>query len=264
MRILLVILVCLMFAVPAFGFGAGVEGCSGDCTACHKVTREEVKDIFKNIDPAVAVEDVTPAPARGLYQITLKKGTTLQIVYLDFSKNYLLAGQLIDIKSKRDLTRQGVEDATVIDPATIPLDNALVMGNPKGTRVLYLFSDPECPYCGKLHHTVAELVKEDPQLKVYIVLIPLDIHPDSLWKTESIVCKSKEDMGLAIKMLENSYEKKEVPRQSCGKVSGAELKKVGVRLGINVTPTVSFQNGKVFMGARGKDDIRKMLEQGAK
>lgn len=264
MRILLVIVCCLMFAVPAFGFGTGAEGCAGDCTACHKVTKEEVKDIFKNIDPTVTVEDVSPAPARGLYQLTLKKGSLLQVVYMDFSKNYLLAGQLIDIKSKRDLTRQSVEAAMTIDTAAIPLDNALVMGNPKGKKVIYFFTDPECPFCFKLHQTIAEMVKEDQELKVYIVLIPLDIHPNSLWKTESIICKSKENMGLALKMLENSYEKKEVPKLTCKKGVGAEMKALGAKLGVNLTPTLSFPNGKVMTGARPKEDIRKMLEGGAK
>jgi thiol:disulfide interchange protein DsbC len=260
MRILLIILCCLLGAAPAFGFGKGVEGCSGDCTACHKVTKTEVQELFTTIDPAATVEDVSPAPARGLYQITLKKNGVLQIMYLDFSKNYLLAGQLIDIKNKRDVTRQSVEAATVITVADIPLDNALVMGNPKGKKVLYLFSDPECPYCANLHKTIMEMVKADAQLKVYIILIPLDIHPNSLWKTESIICKSKKDMKAALKMLENSYERKEVAKQSCSEASGAEMKKIGAKLGINVTPTVSFPDGKVFMGARGKDEIRKMLD----
>ena len=261
MRILLVILCVLMFALPAFGFGKGMEGCSGDCTACHKITKEEVKGLFNNLDPTVSVEDVSPAPARGLYQITLKKGSALQVMYLDFSKNYLLAGQLIDIKNKRDLTRQSVEDATKIDPAAIPLENALVMGNPKGTKVLYLFSDPECPFCAKLHQTISELVKEEPQLKVYVILIPLDIHPDSAWKTESIICKSKKDMKGAVKMLEESYERKAVPRQTCSEVKGADMKQIGAKLAVNVTPTMSFANGKVLMGAKGKEDIRKMLNE---
>ncbi len=261
MRVLVVLFCCLMFAVPAFGFGKGVEGCSGDCTACHKLTKAEAVDIFKKINPAVTVEDVTTAPARGLYQVTLKKDTTLFLVYLDFSKNYLINGQIIDIKSKRDLTQQGVEAATTIDPASIPLDKALVMGNPKGKRVLYLFSDPECPYCARLHKTIMEMVKEDPQLKVYLILVPLDIHPNSQWKTESIVCTSKKDMKGALAMLEKSYEGKEVPRQTCKGVSGAEMKKIGSARGVNVTPTMAFANGRVLMGARSKDEIRQMIDQ---
>jgi len=263
MRILLVMLWCLLCAAPVFGFGKGVEGCSGDCTACHKLTKSEAVELFKNINPSLAVEDVGIAPARGLYQITLKKDGALHLVYLDFSKNYLVNGPIIDIKSKRDLTQQGVEAATVIDPAGIPLTNALVMGNPKGKRVLYLFSDPECPYCAKLHKTIMEMVKEDRQLKVYIILVPLDIHPNSLWKTESIVCTSKKDMKGALAMLENSYAGKEVPRLTCNGVSGAEQKKLGAAHGVNVTPTMAFANGRVLMGSRAKEDISKMLDEAA-
>ena len=259
MRTIFLTLVLLMCALPAFGFGKGAEGCSGDCTACHKVTLDEVKDIFKNIDPGLVVQDVTPAPARSLYQITLKKDGQVHVAYLDFSKNYLLAGDLIDIRSKRDLTRQSVEDAATIDPADIPLENALIAGNPKGSKVLYLFSDPECPYCATLHQTVQELIQEDPELKVYILLIPLDIHPDSLRKTESIICASKTDQKGALALLESSYRQKEVPTSSCAGGVGVVMKKIGARLGIAVTPTLSFASGKLLRGARSKDEIRKLL-----
>ncbi|HBG04806.1 MAG: hypothetical protein A2075_11595 [Geobacteraceae bacterium GWC2_58_44] len=259
MRVLFLMLILLICAAPAFAFGTGAEGCSGDCTACHKVTLNEVREIFKNIDPGVVVEDVSPAPARSLYQVTLKKDGQVHVAYLDFSKNYLLAGQLFDIRNKRDLTRERMEETATINPSEIPLENALIAGNPKGSKVLYIFSDPECPYCSTLHDTVRELIREEPELKVYIMLIPLDIHPDALWKTESIVCASRSDQKAALAMLERSYEKKEVPRSECAGGVGVEMKKLGVKLGIGVTPTLAFASGKMLAGARGKDEIRKLL-----
>ena len=259
MKVLFLTLVLLMSATSAFAFGKGAEGCSGDCTACHQVTLKEVRDIFKNLDPGASVEEVTPAPARSLYQITLKKDGQLHIAYLDFSKNYLLTVQLIDIGNKRDLTSQSVQDAATLSPADIPLENAIVAGNPKGSKLLYLFSDPECPYCATLHTTVQELIREEPELKVYILLIPLDIHPDSLWKTESILCTSKTDQKGALALLERSYQRKDIPKSNCAPGAGAEMKKVGARLGIAVTPTLSFASGKLLRGARSKEEIRKLL-----
>lgn len=260
MKQILILLTLLLSAPSAFAFGTGADGCSGDCTACHKVSLEEVRGIFKNIDPALVVEDVSPAPARSLYQVTLRKEGKPLVAYLDYSKEYLLTGQLIDIKNRRDLTRERVEESAAIDPKEIPLEHALVAGNPKGSKVIYLFSDPECPYCSTLHRTVSELIEEEPELKVYIILVPLDIHPDSLWKTESIVCKAKTDQKGALAMLERSYEKKELPKLSCASGAGGELKKAGVRLGIGVTPTMSFANGRVLTGAKGKEEIRKYLQ----
>jgi len=259
MRVLFLLLLLLTASTSAFGFGKGVEGCSGDCTACHKVTLSEVREIFKNLDPGITVQEVAPAPARSLYQVTLKKDGQLQVAYLDFSKNYLLAGQLLDLKNKRNLTAQSVEDAARIDPAEIPLENALVLGNPTGRKTIYLFSDPECPYCALLHTTLQEMVREDPELKVYIVLVPLDIHPDALRKTESIVCASRNSMPEALALLEKSYRKQELPSLDCAKGVGEELKKAGSRLGIAVTPTLSFASGKLLRGARSKEEIRSLL-----
>lgn len=252
-------LAVLAFAVPALGFGTGAQGCSGDCTACHKVSLSEVKEIFRNIDPKLEVREVAPAPARSLYQVTLKQEGETRIAYLDFSKNYLIAGQLIDIKNRRDLTREKVEEPEPIDTSTIPLQHAFVVGNPEGKKVLYLFSDPECPYCATLHATIKELIAEEPELKVYVILVPLEIHPDALWKTESIVCTAKTDPKGAFAMLEQSYEKKEVPRLGCAAGTGRELKEAGKRLGITMTPTLVFGNGRVLPGARSKEEIRKLL-----
>jgi thiol:disulfide interchange protein DsbC len=259
MRLFFLLLILLSCSAPAFAFGTGAEGCSGDCIACHKVTLSEVKEIFKNIDPGLVVESVAPSPARSLYQIALKKDGQLQVAYLDFSKNYLLAGQLIDIKNKRNLTSQSVEEAASLNPGEIPLENALVMGNPNGKKPLYLFSDPECPYCATLHGTLQEMVREDPELKVYILLVPLDIHPDALWKTESIICASRDSMPKALGLLEESYRKKELPRHDCAKGVGAGMKKLAARLGIGVTPTLSFASGRQLRGARSKEEIRSLL-----
>ncbi|MBJ6724278.1 DsbC family protein [Geomesophilobacter sediminis] len=258
-NVFLLLLLLLSVAVPAFGFGKGVEGCSGDCVACHKVSINEVKDIFKGIDPQLSVESVAPSPSRGLYQVTLKKDAQIQVVYLDFSKNFLVGGPLVDLRTRRNVTSEAVEDAAVIDPAEIPLERALVMGNPSGKKVLYLFSDPECPYCAVLHRTLTELIQEEPELKVYLLLVPLEIHPDALWKTESILCSAKSRMDSALTMLQKSYDQKEVPKLECAAGVGAQMKQLGAKLGIAVTPTLALANGKVLRGARGKEEIRKLL-----
>ena len=109
-----------------------------------------------------------------------------------------------------------------------------------------------------------DLLQKQPELKIYIFLIPLDIHPNSLWKTDSIMCKARDNRGAALRMLENSYQGKDVARQSCGVSFGADNRKLGIKLGVNVTPTIAFPNGKVFMGARSKEDIKAMLAPKAK
>lgn len=261
MKKLLLILVTFAFAPLAYGFGTGAEGCSGDCTACHTVKKEEAAAIMEGLVPGTVVESVGPAPVRGLYQVVVKKGEETGIVYLDFSKQFVIAGRVIDSKYKKDVTGEKLEELRRIDPARIPLDNALVLGNKNGDRKLYVFTDPECPYCARLHKVLTEMVKEDPRLKVHILLVPLAMHPDATWKSDAIVCKAKENMAEGLRLLDESLAGKPIVKGGCGRSYGEEGDRLGKELGIAMTPTLVFQDGRVAAGARTKEAIVKMLDE---
>jgi thiol:disulfide interchange protein DsbC len=255
------ILVMALFAAEAYGFGTGTQGCGGDCAACHSVNKEEAAAVVKRLDPETVVESVGPAPVRGLYQLVVKKGGASGIVYMDFSKSFIIAGRIIDAGRKSDLTQEKMEDLRRIDPARIPVDNALLLGSREGNKKLFVFTDPECPYCAMLHKELVALVKEDPGLQVSILLVPLDIHPDAGRKTDVILCAAKESMAEGIRLLELSLGGKETPDGVCGKSYSAEGKKLGRDFGIGMTPTMVFGNGKVVSGAKKKEEIRKLLEE---
>ncbi|MCM2358183.1 MAG: DsbC family protein [Geobacteraceae bacterium] len=260
----LFILLAALLASEAYGFGTGAEGCSGDCTACHTVKKEEAAAVVKGLDPDTVVEAVGPSPVRGLYQVTVKKGDASGIVYMDFSKRFIIAGRIIDAGEKRDVTQEKMEELRRIDPARIPLDNALRLGGSEGRKKLFVFTDPECPYCAKLHEELVALVKEDPGLQVAIILTPLEIHPDATRKTDAIVCASRKNMADGMRLLEQSLAGKAVSESGCGGRFGEAGKKLGRELGIGMTPTMVFANGKVVSGARKREEIRKLIEEAEK
>jgi thiol:disulfide interchange protein DsbC len=252
------------YAGSAYGFGTGELGCSGDCTACHKVTRQEAQDVVRKLNPALTVEEVTPAPVRGLYQIVISQEKGKGIVYMDFAKRYLIQGTIIDTGNKMDLTSQSMRElleSQIVDTTRISLKNALILGNPRGTKRLYLFSDPDCPFCPKMHEEVAQLVKSMPDLAVYILLFPLDMHPDAAWKTNAIIAASKKDMKAAVRMLEDSYQKKAVKKNPAAEDYASVMKKMGQDLGIGSTPLIVYANGRIGMGFKPKEEIRAALEK---
>lgn len=252
----------LATTTAAFAFGTGQEGCGADCASCHTVTKEEAKAVVSKLDPALTVDEVKPAPVRGLYEMVLKKeNQIIGIAYLDFSKKYMIAGKIFDVGTRNDLTQATLDKVMVVDPKKITTEHAVVLGNPKGTKPIYVFSDPECPFCVKLHHELTQLVKEDPQVKVYILLNPLSIHPNAMWKSQSILCTSKKNMAASAKMLEDSYEKKEIKAISCDKNYAEETAKLARSLGLPTTPTMVFPNGRVVIGAKKKEEIKTILEQ---
>jgi thiol:disulfide interchange protein DsbC len=249
------------YAVLAWGFGAGVEGCKGDCTACHSVTRDEAQALIRSIDPAQTVVDVGPAPVRGLYKATVRKGTVETALYIDFGKQYVIDGKIIPAGGTREPVAGGTGSRQRIDIGAVSLENALLMGNPFGTRKLYVFTDPECPYCARLHDQLKLLVREDPSLAVYLILYPLDIHPTAAARSDSIICAAKTDMAKALRMLEQSFAGKEPEAVDCGKRYSLQTKKQAAELGIGVTPSLVLDDGRLILGLKQKDELTALIRE---
>jgi thiol:disulfide interchange protein DsbC len=259
-KLLVLLSATFTFAALAYGFGTGAEGCSGDCTACHTVKKEEAAAAVSRLDPDAVVESVGPSPVRGLYQVVVKKSGETAILYLDFSRKHLIAGRVIDTEYRKDVTAERLAELRRIDPARIPLDNALVLGNKNGARKLYVFTDPECPFCARLHSELTALVKDDPRLTVYILLMPLEMHPNAVWKADTIVCKSKESMDAGLQLLEKSFSGSLETRNGCGSDYGSGGMKLGKALGIGMTPTLVLSSGEVLAGARTGKELKKLLD----
>ena len=62
----------------------------------------------------------------------------------------------------------------ILARSTVPF-----IGNPTGTHTIIKFTDYHCGYCKKMDPILADMVKEDPQLKVVMVEIPI-LGPDSV------------------------------------------------------------------------------------
>jgi protein-disulfide isomerase len=52
--------------------------------------------------------------------------------------------------------------------------NAPILGNPEGSKVIYLFSDFTCPYCVRVHGELNKVIAEDPE--VMVVLKNFSVH----------------------------------------------------------------------------------------
>jgi thiol:disulfide interchange protein DsbC len=145
---------------------------------------------------------------------------------------------------------------TSLDVSTIPVDKAVIMGNPKGTKKLYVFTDPDCPYCRKGHLELKKLVALVPDVAVYIMLYPLPMHPGAYDKSRAILeTKSME-------MLDKAFDGKDVPKPSRenSKTALDEIIKFANANGISGTPTMVMPDGKVEVGMRDAETLKKMLE----
>jgi len=230
------------------------SGCETDCLKCHNMSKDEAFKILKNIDPNVEILNVKMAPAKGLWEVDFKLKGKKGITYIDFSKQYIIAGEIIQIKTKQSLTRKRYIELTKVDFSSIPLDGSLVMGSRDAKNKIIVFDDPECPFCAKLHEQLTKVIKERKDIAFYIKLFPLKIHKDAYRKAKSIQCQN------SIELLERAFKKEPVPDPECKTDQIDKNIKLAERLGITGTPTIIFSDGRVISGALRAEDIIKYID----
>lgn len=251
-------------AGSAHAFGTGAAGCSGDCVSCHPIKKDEFVKMFKEIDPTAKVLDVQQAPVKGLFMLTMETPKSKGIVYMDYGKKHLVSGNIIDIASKANLTSKKVEqvNSRSVKTSSIPTRDALILGNPKGKRTLYVFTDPDCPFCMKLHPELKALANEDKNLRIALILSPLPNHPDARWKSEAIIGRSHKDMQGALALLEDNYGKKPIVKQSKVEGSVAGNLKFARDNGMKLLPSLVMPDGRVIEGYKTKDELKALLTKG--
>ncbi|QWV96047.1 DsbC family protein [Geomonas nitrogeniifigens] len=246
-------LVAIAFAAPAFAMS---EGCSGDCASCHSITLQEASGLLKEIGP---VKDVKPAPVRGLYEVTFEQAGKTGVAYLDYGKKHIIAGQVFDIASRQPVGGSAQQAKTErkerLDPATLTTADALILGNPKGKKKLFVFTDPECPYCAKAHVELKKLAALEPDLAIYIKLYPLKMHPKAYDKSRVILAQG------SLELLEKSFAGEPLPTATDkdARKPVEETIKFAESNGIVSTPTLVLPDGKILVGYKDAAAMRELL-----
>lgn len=228
------------------------DGCgAGACADCHSITKAETEQLLGGLVDKVNRVDFAEVP--GMWVAEVEKGENKIPVYIDFSKQYLVSGNVIRLDDKQNLTRQYSARMNKVDVAKIPLADALVLGSPTAKTRIIVFTDPECPYCKKLHEELKEVVRRDPNVAFLIKLLPLPMHPNAHGISQSIVCNN------SMEYLELSFAGKPVPPPNCDVPVVDETIALCKELGIRSTPTLVMPNGLVVPGYKRADALLALI-----
>ena len=138
------LLSCLLvsYLLP-IGYSYGFETRGQECSKCHTFNKEEAQNLLKNVIPDVAILDVRPGPVKGFWEVDFESRGRKAIIYVDFLKKYYFTGALISLTEKKNLTQERFIELSKVDVSQIPLDDALVMGDPKARIRVIVFTDPD-------------------------------------------------------------------------------------------------------------------------
>jgi len=205
------------------------------------------KNLAERIPDFPKIDEVLKTGMPGIYEIRI--GT--DIFYTDESGNYLIQGEVIDTKTRANLTEQRIAKLTAIDFKSLPLKDAIVWKQGTGERKLVVFADPNCGYCKKFERDLQEV----KNVTVYTFLYPI-LGGDSPEKSKAIWCAKDNTKAWRDWMIKGT------PAENSPNCDVSALQRnsaFGKKHRINGTPGLVFEDGSQRAGALNADAIEKLL-----
>ena len=234
------------------------------CTAAlgtqARTTEDTLLAALKQAYPGTAFDTVTATAIPHVFEVWM--GDNVGFV-ADTRPDYMIFGRLVDLRVMRDLTAPKLEQRTkaanpaaptvaAIDVRQLPLADAIVTTQGKGERVLYLFTDPHCPYCRQLE---PELVKV-PNLRIYNFMVPFQDQalPLRIWCATDRLAAWRSAVS-------DTLDGQGAPAQ-CADPLDRNLA-LASKLGVQGTPTLFFADGSRETGLISANEIEAHLAQAA-
>ena len=249
---IIVLAAAVSFAWPAAyseAFPAPAAGTAGKCSDCHVLSKEEAAKLLKTDMFKAQIKDIRMSPVKGLWEIEVAQGDKVFVVFVDFTKKFLVEGRYTPIDQLGES-----KPLKKVDVKKIPLDNAVVMGNPKAEKKIIVFDDPECPYCGKLHEEIKKIVAKRSDVAFYIKMYPLAMHPGAYEKSKAIVCQKSP------KLLDDAFAGKKLPKAECETQEIDNNIKLAEELGISGTPAMILPDGRLVPGYIPGDALLSLID----
>ena len=206
------------------------------------------KTLAERIPQLEKIDEVRATPMGGLYEVRV--GTDL--FYTDAKGNFLIQGELIDTKARRNLTEDRINKLTAVDFNALPLQDAFATVRGNGKRKLVVFADPNCGYCKRFERDLQNV----DNVTIYTFLYPI-LSPDSAEKSRNIWCAKDRNNAWNDWML----REKTPAAASCDTAALQRNLAFGKKHKITGTPTLLFANGARVPGAIGAADIEKRLAE---
>ncbi|MCM2289506.1 MAG: DsbC family protein [Sulfuritalea sp.] len=191
------------------------------------------------------VEKIVKAPMPGIWEVTVDG----QIFYADDKANYLIFGNLLEMKTGKNITAERQFNS-------LPLELAVKQVRGSGKNVMVTFEDPNCGYCKKLAKDILTL----KDVTVYTFLLPV-LGDDSYEKSKAIWCAPDKSKAWIDWMTAGK-----TPPAAPAKCDISGLNKsaqLGGKLRINGTPAIFFAGGERVGGYIPAAEIEKRFSPGS-
>lgn len=221
-------------------------------TAPGVVTAQEAairKNLPERLPNLPKIEEVTRSPIPGIWEVRIGG----DLIYTDDQGQFIITGDLIDTRTRVNLSKERLDKLSAFDFAKLPLKDAITIKQGNGARKLAVFVDPNCGYCKRFERDIAGL----KNVTIYTFLYPI-LGPDSLAKSRDIWCAKDPARAWRDWMLSGT-----TPVPSAGSRCDASALERNTELGrqhrVQGTPAAVFEDGSRAPGAVPADEVERRL-----
>ncbi|HEX3063618.1 MAG TPA: DsbC family protein [Usitatibacter sp.] len=228
-------------AALGFALAAAAAYAQSDADAIKAELRKKLPD-------APAVDSVRKTPYGGLFEVV----SGGEIFYTNDKADFILAGSVIDLKTRENVTDLRMRQVNMIKWDSLPLDQAIKIVRGNGSRKIAIFEDPNCGYCKRLERDLQGVT----DITVYVLLYPI-LSPDSVTQSKAIWCSA--DPGKS--WIDHMVRDTAVSGSSTCATPVDRILALGQAKRVHGTPTIIFENGERIPGAIPVSEIEKKFAQ---
>lgn len=198
--------------------------------------------------PEYPVDSIRESGVDGIVEVLLGGR---RFIYSDLAGKHIFNGHLFTLDPQEDMTAQRLAEIERIDVKQFPLADAFDVVHGNGKREVYVFSDPDCPFCKKLEEQL-------PQVKdvtIHIFLFPLtSVHPHAYEHALGVWCSKDRQKTWSDKMLKGV----DPAGAKCDNPIDRNLA-LGQKLHVDGTPTLVFADGRMHAGTVTAEELEHLL-----
>ena len=196
---------------------------------------ETLRQALAKSMPNVKPTKISKSPVGGLYEVIVGS----QVVYMSVDARYMIDGDLIDIKTKKNISEDAKSEIRLATINKLDTDQMLVYKPKNVKNIITVVTDIDCPYCRRLHSEIPDYLKKD--VEVRYIFMPLKGASD-MRKTISVWCSDDQQLALDIAKAGG-----EVDEKTCDNPIKEHLK-IARELGVRGTPAILLENGQLLPG----------------
>ena len=213
-------------------------------------TEQTIRNALGETLPGLPVQSIQPSPIDGVSEVQLGS----RLFYISNDGRYLLQGNLIDVKTRVDLSEERRKQIRTTAIDGLGVDNMIVFPAKTAKHEITVFTDIDCTYCRKLHNEIDQYNARGITVR-YVMFPRSGINTPSYYKAVAVWCEDDHQDALTrAKAGEELSGSKD-----CNNPVGEHLK-LGETMGLRGTPAIVLADGEMLPGYVSADKLAVALD----